>query len=129
MVHLVSSRYDKVAADGCFAVAQLSTAYNSSRVSLAKSSAIMQALLDVVDGKLSFNTLTTAALALRELTTMPEGQVTFVTCKPDGLRCLMRKCALLHTHAPQTETDYELMFFRRYWCVCVCVRSRWGTGW
>ncbi len=113
MVQMVSCLYDETAADGCHTVAKLSATYKSSQRSMAQSSTIMKALLDVVEGTLSFITLSNAALALCELTAVPDGHVTFVSCKPDALQSLVHRCAVLVPDVP--ENDYELLCFRRYW--------------
>ena len=122
MVSMISCCYDDVAVDACATVAKLAATYASSRLSLAASIPIMTALLDVVDGNLSLSTATNAALSLSELTTVPAGQLAFTSCDPTSLRRLLTQCEVRVVE--ESDGDFHLMCFRRYWCVCTTTPLR-----
>jgi hypothetical protein len=117
MVDMVASPYDDVAVNGCASVAKLAASCSSTSLRMASSVALLQALVDVVSGFLSLDTVTNAALALAVLTEEPIGQTLLATqcTTKDGVpvaKVLADKAAF---PADGVEAEYQVLCFRRYW--------------
>ncbi len=113
----MTSDYDDIAVNGCASVAKLAGSCSSTAVRMASSVPLLQALLNVLAGFLSLDTVTNAALALSVLTEEPVGQVNLATqcAGKDGVpvgKLLADKAAF---PADGAESEYQVLCFRRYW--------------
>ena len=139
MVGMVSSPYDDVAVNGCASVAKLAAASERTRFSMAQSRELISALQAVAlgdTGNLSTDTRTNAALALSELLVLPVGQLNFLECvgvgvcgastaaagSPGCAASVLTRLADATAVCPSSAVaEFELVYFRHYWCVVLCV--------
>ena len=113
---MVTSGFDDVAVNGCASVARLAIGSDTTRYQLAAHAGLVGALLLVVVGDLSVDTVTTAAVALAELTSEPVGQTNLTLCGNKASACPLALLAERATVPAESDTTgYQLLCLRRYW--------------
>jgi hypothetical protein len=115
MVDMVSSPYDDIAVNGCASVAKLASSCGATALRMASSVSLLQALLTVLLGDQSLDTLTNAALALSVLTGEPVGQSRLVQCVLQGgvhpVTVLLEKCNM---PAEEHDVEYRVLSLRQH---------------